>query len=68
MSFLSGNTDNQPAQPAQILGMASDTTTSNQQSVPVPYLAGRALLGITWLDWFRNFHTYQTSSGGGGGK
>lgn len=68
MSFLAGNTDNQPASPTQVLGLADETTTTNQQTVPVPYLAGTALVGIVWVDWFRNFRTYQTQSGGGGGK
>lgn len=65
MSFLGGNTDNQPAQPAQILGLSQDSTTTNQQSIPVPYLGGIALVGIVWLDWFRNFASHQQSQGGG---
>ncbi|MFZ2643465.1 MAG: hypothetical protein WA117_20910 [Verrucomicrobiia bacterium] len=66
MSFLGGSTDNRAAEPTQILGLNEEATTTNQQTVPVPYLAGYALMGITWLDWFRNFHTYQSSTGGGG--
>jgi hypothetical protein len=68
MSFLGGNTNNQPAPPTQILGLAQDTTTTNQQSIPVPYLGGIALIGIVWLDWFRNFTTNQTTTSQGGGS
>ena len=64
MSFLGGSTENKAADPKQILGLAEDTTTTNQQATPVPYLAGYALMGIVWLDWFRNFRTYQNSTGG----
>ncbi len=66
MSFLGGNTNNQPAQPTQVLGLSKDATTTNQQSIPVPYLAGIALVGIVWLDWFRSFASVQHASGGGG--
>lgn len=66
MSFLGGNTNNQPAQPTQVLGLSKDATTTNQQAIAVPYLAGIALIGIVWLDWFRNFASVQHTSGGGG--
>src|SRR5262245_59411295 len=41
MSFLWGNTAKQPAEPKKFANISNDQINSNQQAIPVKYLAGR---------------------------
>lgn len=63
MSFLSGNSDAMPQPPQKPLGADSYRASTNEQARPVPYLAGKRRLALTWIsDHFNDLASavYQT--------
>lgn len=38
-----------PKQPKKLLNIDADQTNTNQQAVPVPYMAGRQRVALTWI-------------------
>ncbi|MDR2462203.1 MAG: hypothetical protein LBD30_00270 [Verrucomicrobiales bacterium] len=49
MSFLFGNTANQTSVDTRVAGIDSDDVNTNDEAVPVPYLAGRTRVALRWI-------------------
>ncbi|MCD6051258.1 MAG: hypothetical protein K0Q55_2661, partial [Verrucomicrobia bacterium] len=50
MSFAGGSTKSMPALPQKPLGVEETRASTNEQARPVPYMAGKTRVGVTWLD------------------
>lgn len=48
MSFF-GNTGKQPAKPKKVLNIDADQTNTNQEAIPVPYMAGRRRIALQFI-------------------
>ncbi|MDR1190126.1 MAG: hypothetical protein LBK60_00490 [Verrucomicrobiales bacterium] len=49
MSFLFGNTKNQTNVNTSVAGVDNDDVNTNDEAVPVPYLAGRTKVALRWI-------------------
>lgn len=49
MSLFGGNSDRQPAPQVKPLNLDANRAATNQQARPVPYIAGRQKVGLTWI-------------------
>jgi hypothetical protein len=63
VSFLSGHTDNIPLADQKALGLDSRRLSTQEQARPVPYMAGRRMVGVTWLSNLYFIHTEEHDSG-----
>ncbi len=67
MSFSGGSTKAMPAPKQKPLGLDESRASTNEQARPVPYLAGKTRVGVTWLtDAFDVTATPVTQSAGKG--
>jgi hypothetical protein len=61
---LFGNTDKIPQSDPKALGLDSRRMSTAEQARPVPWFAGRRMLGVTWLTNIYNLHIEEQESGG----
>lgn len=69
MSFLGGSSKNLPAPAPVPLGIQEERVNTNEQARPIPYLAGKTRIGLTWISEAINQRAdpVTTTTGGKGG-
>lgn len=68
MSFLSGSSKAMPAPAQKPLGLDESRVSTNEQARPVPYVAGKTKVGLTWITEAFNVLTSPVTSSAGKGR
>lgn len=68
MSFGGGKTNALPAPTQKALGLDESRASTNEQARPVPYLAGKTRVGVTWITDAFDVKTDAVTSSAGKGQ
>lgn len=68
MSFFSGSSKALPAPAQKPLGLDETRASTNEQARPIPYVAGKTRIGITWICEAFNIRADAVSQSAGKGK